>query len=1025
MKRHTLILLLIFLAMHAFPQITGEYREMFLEAESYFLFEEYIEALPYYEPIHNQYPDNDNINYKIGVCYLNDPYRKSESIDYLERASQNINLKYKENSFKETKAPFEVFFYLGNAYRINGQLDKAIETYEYFKSQADPELYDLDLVDEQVTSCENAKELQKRPVDLELQNLGDRINTRFSDVNPVISGDETKIVYIQKQPFYDAVAYCEKIEDGWSFPRILMEELQVDEDAYPTALNYEGDEMILYRSDNFIGDLYTSKLVDGFWTPPIRMNDNINTKYWESHGCFTRSGDTLYFTSNRKGGYGGLDIYYSVRGENGEWGIPVNLGPTINTRYNEETPFITTDSKTLYFSSYGHYNMGGYDVFYSTRLDDNEWSVPINAGYPINTTDDDVFFVPVRNGTFAYFPRLLDEGYGLTDIYLYEIYSKTHPRKFRVKGILGIETVQKLTHPLQIAVIEQHSRDTVAYAIADPETGAFSFVAPAGMYELLIEGEDIESNTTAFVIPEGYREKEFQMKQAILLTQAEHLEELTRIQDDIRVSDTLLLVETGDTLDIELILERRANLYVNVLQEGKQIRQDSFPVEKRQFTYAYAPVPGENILKFKLIDRRGNLSYKDVHIIYTPKPEVAVLKETKEPAGKPVVEEGLQDYLNRLEGNATGDLKDFLGGIDLAVLGIVSIDQLNQYLLEEAASEDFTTEEVNRLLVITPADEKKATEMLKEDLTKVSGGDLQKVLTELDMEAEGIDSEEALIFWLRDHVDEYNYTRQDINDLILKNMQSEYLNDYRDELMHISGNEALNKALAESDLSEISSLQELYEHLLTEADTYGYTAGDVNSLFAQLAQREEMNELLVNLTEIAGGGLLAALQDLDPEKEGIDTPVKLISYLMDESDNRDYTREDAMILLLDYLETKDLQEIIKLLIGTSSGDLLHLLLNLDTPQNNIHNLDDLYNYLIAQANYHDYTEEDVIKLFLNLLKIMEYEPIVEEIPVPTLTEMEGRPGMRWIYYLLGGLVLVLLIFLFARRREEDREDEAA
>ena len=281
MKRHTLLILLTFLAGTAVSQITGEYREMFLEAESYFLFEEYNEALPYYEPINKQYPDNDNINFKIGVCYLNDPYRKSESIRYLEKASQNINRKYKENSFKETKAPLEAFFYLGNAYRINGQLDKAIETYEHFRSLADPELYDLKLVEEQIKACENAKELQKRPVDYDIENIGDRINTRFSDVNPVLSGDEKKIVYIQKQPFYDAVAYCEKMEDGWSFPRILMEELRVDEDAYPTALSYEGDELILYRSDNFIGDLYSSRYVDEFFTPPVRLNDNINTKYWD------------------------------------------------------------------------------------------------------------------------------------------------------------------------------------------------------------------------------------------------------------------------------------------------------------------------------------------------------------------------------------------------------------------------------------------------------------------------------------------------------------------------------------------------------------------------------------------------------------------------------------------------------------------------------------------------------------------------------------------------------------------------
>jgi hypothetical protein len=1034
MKRHTLLLLLPLIAGTVLSQITGDYREMFLEAESYFLFEEYMEALPYYEPIHKQYPDNDNINYKIGVCYLNDPYRKSESIEYLERASKNINLKYKENSFRETSAPLEAFFYLGNAYRINGQLDKAIATYEYFKSQADPELYDLQLVNEQITACENAKELQTRPVDVDITNVGDRVNTRFSDVNPVISGDESKLVYIQKQPFYDAIAYCEKLEDGWSFPRILMEELKVDEDAYPTALNYEGNEMIIYRSDNFIGDLYTSKLVNGFWTPPVRMNDNINTKYWESHGCYTRTGDTLYFTSNRKGGYGGLDIYFSIRDKAGEWGVPVNLGPIINTRYNEETPFITTDGKTLYFSSYGHYNMGGYDVFYSTILDNGEWSAPVNAGYPINTTDDDLFFNPVRNGTFAYFPRLLDGGYGLTDIYLYEIYSTTHPRKFLVSGILGISRVERLTHPIKIVVINQHSRDTVAVAIADSRTGEFHFEVPVGEYEVHVEGEDIEPSVTVLVIPEGYKEKELQLTQEILLTQAKKLEELT-IQDDIKVQDTLLLVETGDTVLIDLTLERRANLYVNVIQDGLQVRRDSFRIERRHFIYAYVPVPGENLLKFELLDRRGNVSYKDVRIIYTPKPGTVVAGGTEEQAREtevtvpstrevpPEMEAGLQDYLDRLTANASGELKSFLSGIELAALGIFTADQLSQYLLDHATEQGFTQEEVNRLLVITPVNEQEATEMLRQDLAASSTGELQRVLMELDLGKEGIRTGDELISYLRDHADEYSYTSQDVNDLIISNMQKEYLAGYRDQLIGLTDNEALRSALEETNLSETGSLQELYEHMLSEADRYGYTARDVNNLFSRLSQSEELKELIGSLTEIASGDLQTVLQELDTEKEGIRNPVQLMSYLMKESEDHDYSREDAVRLLLDYLEKEDLREIIKLLIGTSSGDLLNLLLNLDTEQNNIHSLDDLYQYLIEQARYNDYSEEDVVRMFLNLLKILEYEPIVEVIPPAEAPAMAPPHGRNWVFYIMGGIVLILLIILFSRRRrKEDRKD---
>ncbi|MCK4750693.1 MAG: LPXTG cell wall anchor domain-containing protein, partial [Bacteroidales bacterium] len=293
----------------------------------------------------------------------------------------------------------------------------------------------------------------------------------------------------------------------------------------------------------------------------------------------------------------------------------------------------------------------------------------------------------------------------------------------------------------------------------------------------------------------------------------------------------------------------------------------------------------------------------------------------------------------------------------------------------------------------------------------------------LDLEEEGIKSEEELIFWLRDHVDEYNYTRQDVHDMVIKSMQAEYLSGYTNELLKLSDNENLSRALKEVDYSEAGTLQELYEHLVSDADTYGYTTDDVNRMFALLSQKEELHELHSQLTEIATGDLLKVLSELDTEDEGIDTPVELITYLIDEAENNEYTEEDAMILLLDYLEKEDLRERIKLLIGTSSGEMQNLLLNLDTGQNNIRNLDDLYNHLMQQASFYDYNEEDVIRLFLNLLKIVEHEPIVEEIMPPRVAQEKEKGGKGWIFIVFGGLALIILIFLFVRRKKPDKEDE--
>ncbi|MBL7111501.1 MAG: PD40 domain-containing protein [Bacteroidales bacterium] len=949
---------LIILCLLLVPEIAGQFNEAYradwLEGEMYFLFEEYNEALPYYRRCLQKAPKNDDINFKLGVCYLNDPFQKETSIEYLEKAVKNINLKYKENNIKETAAPMEALFYLGNAYRINNQLDKAIETYVKFREKADPDVFDHVLVDEQIRACNNAKDLQNRPIDYDIVNIGDRINSRFPDVNPVVSGDETRMVYTQEQAFYDALFYSEKVDGEWSYPRLLMPELGIDDDAYPTALSYDGTELLVYRSDNFIGDLYSTRLVDGFWTPLKKLNDNINTKYWESHACFTRTGDSLYFTSNRKGTLGGLDIYLSTR-ENGNWGNPANLGPNVNTIYNEETPFVTFDGKTLYFSSYGHYNMGGYDVFYSTRLDNGQWSKPINAGYPINTTDDDFFYQPVQNGVFAYLPRLMDDGFGRTDIYRLEIYSKTHPRKFQIRGLVNLPADALITKPITVTVIERYSRDTVAVTYADPESGAFTFEAPSGEYDLVIEGDEIEATSTSLFVPEDYLEKELEMKSAILLTLVRKLDELEpRILDKIKIRDTLIVVSVDDPIEIPMTLERNAELFVSVYQDTNLVRTDSFQVDRRRFTYTYVPLPGKTILKLKMVDSDGNLSFKNVVVIYTP--------------------------------------EEIIG---------------SRVLIDEDSVElDTDTTEVYAEL-----------DHFHQNLIENADGMLKEFLTGLDLKAEGIESEEELLEYLKEKAITEGYSSQDVYDLILTTIQYKYIEGYLDQLLHLTDNENIIAALTDTDLNEekITSLQELYDALMDKSEQYGFTTDDLNQLFSQLSQRTELIHLLQNLTELAEGDLKTVLEQLDPDKEGIKNTIDLIQYLLENAEDYDYTRENAMSLLFNYLEKEDLAEIMKVMIGTASGELQELLINMNLDQLGIGSLSELYAYLLNQAKFHNFTEADVDALFINLLNVLERNELIRKVdPV----DFKGDTGIRsgLIYYLLGAGLLLIIFFLLLRRR---------
>ena len=910
------LLLCLINAYNLHSQAEPDYREIFLEAESYFLFEEYNEALPLYLRLNEKYPDNNNINYKIGVCYLNDSYEKQKSIDYLERAVTDIDLHYKENNYKETSAPLEALFHLGTAYRINNQIEKAIETYKKFREQSDPEIYDHQLVDEQINACNNAIDLKTRPIDIDIINIGDRINTRFSDIDPVVSGDETKIVYIQKQQFYDAVFFSEKVDGVWSYPRNIIPELGVDEDAYPTSLSYDGNTLLIYRSDNFIGDLYTSAYSDGTWSKLVKLNDNINTKYWESHACMTRNSDTLYFTSNRKGGYGGLDIYYSTKDAENQWVNPVNLGNVINTNYNEETPFITWDGKTLYFSSYGHYNMGGYDVFYTSLLDDGTWAVPINAGFPINTTEDDIFFNPVDNGIYAYFPRFLEESLGRTDIYKIEIYSGTHPRKFRIRGILSYQGEGAVSNPVTIRIIDGLSRALIGIAKASPETGEFSFEVTAGQYELVVEGKDIQTDTSSLVIPKEFRGKEIDLENTVKVALLEKPEEITqpKIVDKIRLADSIIYVSKADAIKIDMTLERNSRLFVDIMHDSLYAGTDSFNIDRRKFTYSYKPLQGKNILKLKLIDEEGNLSFKDVVVIYTLAKKTPVIKK------------------------------------------------------EEPAKKVTTTQKV--------------------------------------IEQEKLPSKNQII----------------------EQFQTSYINQYIDQLKYLTDNQALINTLSTLDPQKegITSLQELYDYLIGNAEAGGYRAGDVNNMFTKLSLRTELINLLENLKKLSTGNLRLALEDLNPEKEKLRNPNDLMNWLMNNSEKYGYSESDALNLLFDYLNKEDLNEIIKLLIGTSSGPLQELLIRLNLETSGIDNINELFDYLLAQAKYNNYTESDVIRLFLNLLNVMEKQELIKKIEPSQVQAIQTtrEKGSRLIYYFAGaGLLIILLIIIFLIRRKDNKKKQ--
>lgn len=423
-----IIILLISVIQTLFSQDANQkLRELYLDGEYFFLSEDYEEALYSYNTLYKRgYADNGSINYRIGLCYLNIPGEKSKSIPYLEKSIQSLTPKYIEGSFKETKAPYEAIYYLGIAYRITNQFDKAIAEFEKYKAMEDQKnVTAIKLADNEIATCNRARDMIAHPLNIKKITLGRPVNTPNRDYFPAVSGDESILVYNSAQKFYQAVFFSKKVNKRWSSPINITPEIESDGNQYVSSVSFDGKELYLRLEDKFQANIMVSKYENGKWSKSKALNKNINTKYWEGNACVSKDGSTLYFSSNKPGGSGALDLYKSERTPKGDWGPAINLGKVINSEYNEDVPFITEDGKRLYFVSQGHKSMGGYDVFYSDLKEDGTWSEPVNMGYPINTTDDELFYCPVRNGNSGYFAGYLKEGYGSQDLFRVDIVPET------------------------------------------------------------------------------------------------------------------------------------------------------------------------------------------------------------------------------------------------------------------------------------------------------------------------------------------------------------------------------------------------------------------------------------------------------------------------------------------------------------------------------------------------------------------------------------------------------------------------
>jgi len=359
-------------------------------------------------------------------------------------------IEYYEKSIEVDPDFFSNTFYLvANLYLKDGIYEKALSNLNNFIKYKN---ISHDLREEaykKINNCEVAIELMKNPVPFEPKNLGTAINTSNSEYSPTLTADEQILYFTVSRPRdqYTLCETCKEEEDFYISFRKDGEWLPVRPFGKPVnthgnegAASISPDGMYFYftacnRSDGYGScDIYYSKREKGQWTVPVNMGPVVNGPYWDSQPTLAPDGKTLYLASARNGQ---MDIFVTVKDDDGKWGEPICLRKPVNTDKAEMTPFIHPDGKTLYFTSNGHPGMGGFDIFYSQKQDDGTWSEPENLGYPINTHKDEGFFIVNALGDKAYFATDQLGGYGKMDLYVFNLHESARPTSVTyLKGIV-------------------------------------------------------------------------------------------------------------------------------------------------------------------------------------------------------------------------------------------------------------------------------------------------------------------------------------------------------------------------------------------------------------------------------------------------------------------------------------------------------------------------------------------------------------------------------------------------------------
>lgn len=495
------ILIVILTSVKSFSQDWNAIFTLETDAEYFMAEGNFSKAADTYTKALKKFPESANLKFKIAYCLLKTPDRKAEAISYLEEAVTKISEKYDAKSLKEPNAPPEALYHLGIAYMHNNDLENAIRVFKEYQGILKPKDEEgKRMVEQAIASCENAKKFQKNPIGVNYNRLGPDFNNENDNFDAVVSGDGNTLAFTTRTTNGNKIFVSKKDENGnWSKPVDITRNLG-SKNLTTSYLSYEGTELYLIENDPKNSEIVVSFLQKRKWSSPVKAAKPINSKSNETHVCVTRDGNTVYFTSDRKGGQGGFDIWVSTV-NNGRWSEPINLGPNVNTPFDEATPFLSPDDKFLFFSSQGHNTMGGFDVFYTNLQGSPNVK---NIGYPLNTSDDEVFYFPTSLSS-GYIAKFAPDGFGKLDIAEVEIIPMVE-----VKLNLLLADNAPLDKLYNVNILNDSNGEIVEKQSVKGKSQLNVKVKP-GDYTVIAQGEGFEEAKSPLKIPSKPDKSEYQL----------------------------------------------------------------------------------------------------------------------------------------------------------------------------------------------------------------------------------------------------------------------------------------------------------------------------------------------------------------------------------------------------------------------------------------------------------------------------------------------------------------------------------